>query len=104
MIRVSVMYPHAKGARFDVAYYAGKHMDMARKAFARHGLIDIRVDRGLVGPQPKSPPTYLCVGTLTFESMAGYKEAFREHGAALMADLPNFTDIQPLVQVSEGVL
>lgn len=104
MIRVSVMYPHRDGARMDAAYYAKQHMDMARKAFEGYGLLDIRVDRGLVGPQPKSSPTYCCVGTLTFKTMDGYKQAFREQGAALMADLPNFTDIEPIVQVSEVLL
>jgi uncharacterized protein (TIGR02118 family) len=104
MIRVNVMYPHREGGRFDVEYYAKQHMPMAREAFQGHGLVDIRVDKGFVGPKPKSPPIYVCIGTLTFESMAGYKEAFREHGAQLFADLPNFTDIEPVVQVNEAVL
>ncbi|HKI98688.1 MAG TPA: EthD family reductase [bacterium] len=104
MIRVSVMYPYRDGARFDVAYYAKQHMDMTREAFANHGLVDIRVDKGFVGPKPKSPPIYVCIGTLTFETMDNYKEAFREHGERLFADIPNFTDITPVVQVNEAVL
>jgi uncharacterized protein (TIGR02118 family) len=104
MIRVSVMYPHREGARFDVQYYAKNHMDMVRKAFKEHGLVDIRVDKGLVGGQPKTPPPYVCIGTLTFETMDGYKDAFRTHGKALFEDIPNFTDIQPEVQVNEVVL
>ena len=104
MIRVHVMYPYREGARFDAQYYATQHMDMARKAFAGYGLVDIRVDRGLVGNVPKSPPSYICVGTLTFETMDGYKRAFREKGAPLMADLPNFSDVEPVVQVCEALL
>jgi uncharacterized protein (TIGR02118 family) len=104
MVRVYVMYPHRAGARFDVDYYATTHMGMVRKAFDGYGLLDIRVDKGLIGGSPKAQPPYVCVGTLTFQSMDAYKSAFREHGAPLMADLPNFTDIQPVVQVSEAVL
>ena len=104
MIRVSVMYPYREGARFDAQYYAEKHMQMAREAFKGHGLVDIRVDKGFVGPKPKSPPIYACIGTLTFETMDGYKAAFREHGAKLFEDIPNFTDIEPVVQVNEAVL
>jgi uncharacterized protein (TIGR02118 family) len=104
MIRVSVMYPYSDGARFDAEYYAKRHMDMVRKDFKAHGLVDIRVDKGFVGPKPKSPPIYACIGTLTFETMEGYKEAFRQHGAELFADIPNFTDIEPVVQVNEAVL
>ena len=104
MIRVFVMYPHSEGARFDTNYYAKQHMDMVREAFKDHGLVDIRVDRGVAGPKPKSPPIYACVGTLTFETLEGYKEAFREHGKRLFEDIPNFTDIEPVVQVNEVVL
>lgn len=104
MIRVSVRYPYRDGARFDVAYYAGPHMDAARKAFADFGLVGVTVERGLVGHAPKSPPAYVCMASLTFETMDGYKRAFQTHGAELMADLPNFTDIQPVVQVNEVVL
>jgi uncharacterized protein (TIGR02118 family) len=57
-----------------------------------------------VGPRPKSPPIYVCIGTLTFNSMDDYKEAFRVHGAKLFADIPNFTDIEPVVQVNEAVV
>ena len=104
MIRVSVMYPHSEGARFDANYYAKQHMDMVREAFKDHGLVDIRVDRGVAGPKPKSPPIYACVGTLTFETMEGYQEGFRVHGKRLFEDIPNFTDIEPVVQVNEAVL
>lgn len=104
MVRVSVMYPHRDGARFDVQYYAKTHMDMVRKAFADYGLQDIRVDQGVMGGSSKAPPVYACVGTLTFDTMEHYKTAFREHGQPLMDDVPNFTDIQPVVQVSEAVL
>jgi uncharacterized protein (TIGR02118 family) len=104
MVRVYVMYPHRAGARFDVEYYAKTHMDMVRKAFADYGLVDIRVDKGVMGGSSKAAPTYACVGTLTFKSMDDYKSAFRERGAPLLADIPNFTDIQPVVQVSEAVL
>ena len=103
MIRVFVMYPHGEGARFDAQYYAGQHMDMVREAFKDQGLVDIRVDQGFVGPKPKSPPIYACVGTLTFETMEGYKAAFREHGKRLFEDIPTFTDIEPIVQVNKAV-
>lgn len=104
MIRVNVLYPYREGARFDADYYAKTHMDMVREAFGSHGLVSITVERGLVGGQPKSPPLYVGIGRLDFETMDGYKAAFREHGERLLADVPNFTDIQPLVQVSEVVL
>ncbi|NIP71939.1 MAG: EthD family reductase, partial [Gammaproteobacteria bacterium] len=62
MIRVSVLYPYTEGARFDADYYANHHMALVRERFAEHGLVDIRVERGLVGPTPGSDPLYAGMG------------------------------------------
>lgn len=104
MVRVHVMYPHREGARFDVEYYAKSHMDLVREAFAGYGLVDVRVDEGVFAGSSRQPPVYTCVGTLTFETLEQYKAAFREKGEPLLADIPNFTDIEPVVQVSEAVV
>ncbi len=104
MIRVSVLYPEQDGSRFDMDYYTERHMGMVRERFAPHGLQGIQVERGLSGGRPGSPPAYRCIATLTFETMEHYKAAFKEHGAALMEDVPNFTDITPQIQVGEVVL
>ena len=104
MIRISVMYPNQPGARFDMDYYAESHMDMVHRCFDSHGLRGVTIDRGVGGGTSGSEAPYLCMGVLTFDSMASYKEAFKIHGKALMADISNFTDIVPEVQVSEVVL
>jgi len=104
MIRVSVLYPEQDGARFDMDYYAQKHMGMVKERFASFGLQSIQVDKGLVGGQPGSRPTYRCMAALVFDNIDNYKAAFKEHGPALLEDIPNFTDISPIIQVSEVVV
>lgn len=100
MIRVSVLYPHKDGARFDHAYYATKHM-----AIVREGMGDlirkIEVDQGVGSGQPGQPAPFVAVGHLLFDSMEAFQQAFAKGGAAALGDIPNFTDIQPQLLVSE---
>ncbi len=103
MIRVSVLYPAKDGARFDYAYYAQKHMPLVKARLGRLGLVRFEIDRGLAGGTLGSPPLFACIGHLYFHSAADFEKAMKAHGAELMADVLNFTNIQPQVQISEIV-
>ena len=59
------------------------------------------VDQGLAGAQPGSPATYVAIGHMLFDSVEELQSAFAPHMEAIMADIPNYTDIQPTVQISE---
>jgi uncharacterized protein (TIGR02118 family) len=41
------------------------------------------------------------MGHLYFGSVAEFQAAFGPHTTAIMADVPNYTNIQPVIQVSE---
>ena len=100
MIKVSVMYPYKAGARFDFEYYLEMHMPLVLErlgpACKRHS-----VDRGISSGRPESPPLYLAVCQLEFESLESFNVAFGPHAKEISADMPNYTDIVPLSQVSE---
>lgn len=93
MIRVSVMYPKGEGLTFDLDYYKTKHMEIVHKAMP--GVLKTEVDQAIDGP-------YLCVGHLYFESMEtmGATMAAPTAGEA-MADLPNFTNATPVMQIGQ---
>jgi len=38
---------------------------------------------------------------LYFESLEGFQASFSPHTTAIMGDVPNFTDIQPTIQINE---
>ncbi|MBI4609665.1 MAG: EthD family reductase [Candidatus Rokubacteria bacterium] len=103
MIRVSVLYPSKEGARFDHDYYAKKHMAMVKSRLANLGLVRLEIDKGLAGGAPGAPAPYVCIGHLYFNSIADFQKAIGAHGAEFMADVPNYTDIRPQIQVSEIV-
>ncbi len=103
MIRVSVHYPGKAGARFDHAYYKDKHMKLVGERLGGLGLVRAEIDRGLSGGAPGSAAPFACIGYLYFNSLDDFKKAMGAHGKELMADVPNFTDITPEVQISEVV-
>jgi uncharacterized protein (TIGR02118 family) len=59
------------------------------------------VEQGLAGGAPGAPPTYAAMGHLYFESLAAFEAAFLPHAQELLADVPNYTNIQPVIQISE---
>jgi uncharacterized protein (TIGR02118 family) len=101
MISVSVMYANAAGKRFDHDYYARKHMPLVLERLRAHGMTRYEIDRGLGGAAPGTPAPYLSIGRLYFETLAGFEEGFAKHGPELLADIPNYSDAEVSVQVSE---
>jgi len=97
------MYPGGAGTRFDIDYYAGKHMSLVRERWSGMGLVKTEVDRGVAGGAPGSPAPYVAVGHVYFDSLDSLQKATKAHGRELFADVPNFTDITPQVQISEIV-
>ena len=51
MIKISVMYPHQQGARFDHDYYRDRHMPLV-KARMGDACLFYTVDKGLAGGAP----------------------------------------------------
>ncbi len=101
MIRVSVLYANEEGKKFDHEYYAKTHMPMVGERLKPLGLVRYEVDTGLSGGEPNSPPPYVAVAYLIFNSVEDFQKGMGEHGAEIMGDIPNYTDIAPQIQVSE---
>lgn len=100
MIKVTVLYPNSPGAKFDMAYYTSNHMPMVQKKCGP-ACKSIAADLGLGGGEPGSQPTYIAIGYLTFESVEAFQAAFGPHAGPILADIPNYTNTQPVIQISE---
>jgi uncharacterized protein (TIGR02118 family) len=94
------MYPNQEGAKFDHDYYRTTHMEMVEKHLKPFGLIRTEVDRGISGGGGQPAP-YICIGHLCFKSEDGYEKGIAQHGATLRGDIPNFTNVTPIRQISE---
>jgi uncharacterized protein (TIGR02118 family) len=101
MICVSVSYPGGTGQRFDHEYYQEKHRVLLVDRLTSIGLTRIEMDKELSGLAPGTAPMFTGVARLYFNSMEEFQQAMAAHGAELLADIPNYTDITPQFQVSE---
>ena len=101
MIKVSVMYPYAAGARFDHAYYRDKHMPLvASKMGAR--CKSYTVDKGLAGGAPGAPATYVGMCHIFCESVEDFQASFGPHAAEIMADVANYTRLFAVLVARPG--
>ncbi len=98
MIRVSAIYRPA--TKFDHDYYVNSHMKLVSDRVG-DALIKFEVDKGVAGAAPGSPAPFIAIGHLYFNSVPEFAQAFGQHAAEIMADVPNFTDAQPEIQISE---
>ena len=103
MIRISVLYPTSEGKKFDVDYYVKTHMKLVRDRLTSFGLVRTEVDKGLAGGAPGSPAPYVAIGHVYFNALEGFQKGMGQHGKEIMADVANYTNIPPQMQISEVV-
>jgi uncharacterized protein (TIGR02118 family) len=101
MVCISVFYPNAPGKKFDHDYYAEKHMPLVMDRLKRSGLIRYEIDRGLAGGAPGSSAPFTCIGRLYLNTVEEFQNAIAEHGPEILGDVPNYTDIELQIQVSQ---
>ena len=103
MIKVTVLYANKPGARFDHGYYKDKHMPLVKERLGAACKF-YTVDRGIGGDRPGDPAPYIAMCHIYCDSVEGFASAFAPHADEIMADIPKYTDLPPIVQVSEVVV
>ncbi|ODV09357.1 MAG: ethyl tert-butyl ether degradation protein EthD [Rubrivivax sp. SCN 70-15] len=103
MIKVSVMYPNTPGARFDHDYYRDRHMPLVQRKMGE-ACRSYTVDKGLAGGAPGAQAAYVAMCHIFCDSVESFQAGFAPHVQEIMADIPNYTDLQPQIQISEVVV
>ena len=103
MTTISVIYPQSDGATFDYDYYEQTHLPLVAQRWANAGLVGAQALRGVSGVDG-SEPAFLAIALLHFESFDRFRAAVTgEHASEIMADIANFTSVQPVLQVNEAI-
>jgi len=102
MIKVTILYPNGEGKKFDMDYYATKHMPMVASLLG-DSMKMYEIDKGVAGRTPTDPIPYLAIGYLYFEKLSAYQNSFRPNAEKIRNDIPNYTNITPVIQISEVV-
>jgi uncharacterized protein (TIGR02118 family) len=100
MIRVRFFYPNRAGSRFDAEYYINVHMPLAIRLLGPT-LKHVSAEIGISGAMPNQPPPNAAMCAFDFETVQAFTDAVMPHYRELQADIPNYTDIEPVVQISE---
>jgi uncharacterized protein (TIGR02118 family) len=102
LIKVSIMYPYAEGKTFNMEYYETKHMPMVA-AFLGSNLVKYTIEKGLASGVPNQPLPFMAIGTFYVKSLSDYQAAIGPNRDAIRADFSNYTNISPIILVSEVV-
>jgi uncharacterized protein (TIGR02118 family) len=100
VIKISVLYPNQDGGRFDMDYYCQRHIPMVIEKLGA-ACKSVSVQQGLSGMMPGTPAPFVVLADLLFESVEAFQSAFAPHATEIMSDIPNYTSLQPMIQISE---
>ena len=98
---VSVIYPKSDTSHFDHDYYNHKHIPLVQRTYGMHGMLNLKVLRGT--SSLGGGPIYELIALLEFADMDAFLKAAGAHSDEVMADVPHFTNIRPLVQFNDSV-
>lgn len=100
MVRITVLYPNKPGAHFDVDYYLAVHMPRSIELLGP-ALKGVSVEVGKSGGLPDQPAPFFAICSFTCESVDAFMAAFMPHMAELQGDIPNYTDVEAVIQIGE---
>ncbi len=96
MIRLSVFYPRSDNSTFNHDYYKDSHIPLCLKTWGLDASA-AEIDRGVDGP-------YVAAVHFRFDSAEALGAAMSAPGTGeVLADVPNYTNITPVMQTSEIV-
>lgn len=102
LIKISVMYPSGEGKTFNMEYYETKHMPMVA-GYLGSNLVRYTIEKGVASGIPNQPLPYMAIGTFYVKSLSEYQNAIAPNRDAIRADFANYTNIAPIILVSEVV-
>ncbi|MCB0488045.1 MAG: EthD family reductase [Cyclobacteriaceae bacterium] len=102
MIKVTIMYPSSDTSRFDMDYYSTKHMPMVARLLG-DSLKTLGIDKGIAGGAPDAPLPYMAIGYLYFDRLSAYQNSIAPHVDEIRSDFPNYTNVRPVILVSEVI-
>lgn len=93
MISVHILYPKTDDSTFDMSYYTSTHMPMLADALG-----DACTGWGASTTKSKE---WEAIGWATVTSQEAFDAAMAEHGAKIIGDVPNYTNVAPQMVVGE---
>lgn len=100
MTKVTILYPGGDGKKFDMDYYLNKHIPMVKGLFAG-ALKATGIDIGIAGGAAGAPAPFVVICCFYFDNVSAFQNAMAANGPKIQGDIPNYTNIQPVIQISK---
>jgi uncharacterized protein (TIGR02118 family) len=100
MFKVAILYPNGEDKTFDLDYYENKHMPMVAGLLGKN-LKFYEIDKGIAGRTPNDKAPFVAIGYFYISDVAEYSKAIAQNRDAIISDFKNYTNIQPVIQISE---
>ena len=99
-VSLQVSYPISDGTTFDYDYYTSTHFDLVGEHMGAH-IDSMLVTKGLAGG-PDTPPGIHAIASIVFSDQDAMNAALAAADPVL-ADIPNFTNVQPQMLIGEVI-
>lgn len=100
MFKVEILYPDGEDKTFDMDYYEEKHMPMVAE-FLGENLKFYEINKGIAGRTATDNAPFVAIGYFFINDVAEYNKAIGQNIDAIISDFKNYTNIQPVIQISE---
>lgn len=100
MFKVTILYPNGDDKTFDMDYYEKKHMPMVAGYIGKN-LQFYEIDKGVAGRTANDKVPFVAIGSFYILDVEAYNKAIAQNREAIIGDIKNYTNIQPVVQISE---
>jgi uncharacterized protein (TIGR02118 family) len=98
---ITVLYPNTPGVTFDFDYYLKHHATLIARLYG-NSIAKLELRRGSATADG-SPAPFIAIINIWIADQDAFDSAGAKHGATLIADVPNFTNTMPTIQIDEIV-
>ncbi len=98
MFCVTVLYPKTTGATFDHDYYKNVHLPLVSEKLKPFGLRRMEVIRGIAA-MAGAPAPFFTISNYYFDEADQFFDGMAAVGTAIIEDIPQYTTIDPLIQL-----
>lgn len=102
-VTMTVAYPNEPGVAFDEKYYCEKHMPLVESIWSKFGLTSWSVESYKTSIDGTDPVYRIAAVTVWKDEESVKKAVASADSAAIMEDIPKYTQIKPVFLMAEEV-
>ena len=101
MIKYSVLYPNIENGTFDHDYYRDVHLPLIKRRMGEF-CHSYAIDKMPEGAPAESP--FIAACHIYCNSMEDFEKGMKDNAADFVADVANFTNIEPVKMIFDVVV